>query len=47
MGNEKEVKKTVKDWFSGLMADFYNTGIWKCGTQYDKCLNLQGDSAEK
>lgn len=27
MGTNEEVKKTVKDWFSGLMADFYNAGI--------------------
>lgn len=42
----KEVK-TVKDWFNGLTADFYNAGIQKLVTQYDKCLNLQGDYVEK
>jgi hypothetical protein len=34
MGSD-EVKKTVKDWFSGL-ADLYNAGIQKLTTQYDE-----------
>jgi hypothetical protein len=46
MGSD-EVKKTVKDGFSGLVADFYNTGIQKLITQYDKCLNLHGDFVQK
>jgi hypothetical protein len=29
MGSDKEVKNMVKDWFSGLMADFYDAGIQK------------------
>jgi hypothetical protein len=24
-----EEVKMIKDWFSGLAADFYNAGIWK------------------
>jgi hypothetical protein len=39
--------KMVKDWFSGLVADFYNAGIQKLVTQYDKCLNLHGDYVGK
>jgi hypothetical protein len=27
MGNDEEVKKTVKDWFNGLAVDFYEAGI--------------------
>jgi hypothetical protein len=27
MGSDEDVKKTVKDWFNGLAADFYNAGI--------------------
>jgi hypothetical protein len=46
-GTEEEVKKTVKDWFSGLVANFYDTGIQKLVTQYNKCLNLHGDYVEK
>jgi hypothetical protein len=29
MGSDEEVKKMVKDWFSGLAADFYDAGIQK------------------
>jgi hypothetical protein len=47
MGSNEEIKKTVKDWFNGLMADFYDAGIQKLVTRYDKCLNLHGDYAEK
>jgi hypothetical protein len=47
MGSDEEVKKMVKDWFSGLAADFYYAGIQKLITCYDKCLNLHGDYAEK
>jgi hypothetical protein len=32
MGKDKEVKKIVKDWFIGLAADFYDTGIQKLVT---------------
>jgi hypothetical protein len=28
MGSDK-VKKTIKDWFSGLVADFYNACMQK------------------
>jgi hypothetical protein len=28
----KEVKKMVKDWFNGLVADFYDAGIQKLVT---------------
>jgi hypothetical protein len=27
MGNDEEVKKTVNDWFSVLVTDFYDAGI--------------------
>jgi hypothetical protein len=47
MGNGEQVKKTVKDWFSGLAADFQDAGIYKLVTRYDMCLNLHGDYAEK
>jgi hypothetical protein len=39
MGSNEEVKKTVKDWFNGLVAEFYDAGIQKLFTLYDKCLN--------
>jgi hypothetical protein len=44
MGSD-EVKKTVRDWFNGLAADFY-AGTQKLVTRY-KCLNLRGDCVEK
>jgi hypothetical protein len=37
----------VKDSFNGLAADFYDAGIQKLVTRYDKCLNLHGDHVEK
>jgi hypothetical protein len=46
MGSDEDVKKTVKDWFSGLAADFYDAGIQKLVTRYDKCLNLHGDCVQ-
>jgi hypothetical protein len=47
MGNDEKVKKTVRDWFNGLAADFYDAGIQKLITRYDKWLNLHGDYVEK
>jgi hypothetical protein len=47
MGRDEEVKKTVKDWFNGLVADFYHAVIQKFITRYDNCLNLHGDYAKK
>jgi hypothetical protein len=29
MGSDEHVKKTVKDWFNGLAADFYDADIQK------------------
>jgi hypothetical protein len=46
MGSHEEVKKTFKDWFSRLVADFCEAGIQKLITQYDNCLNLHGDYVE-
>jgi hypothetical protein len=36
------VKKTLKDWFNGLAADFYEGNMWKLVIQY-KHLNLHRD----
>jgi hypothetical protein len=42
------VKHIVKDRLNdGLAADFYDAGIQKLITCYDKCLNLHGDYVEK
>jgi hypothetical protein len=47
MGSTEEVKNMVKDWFNKLAADFYNAGIQKLVTRYNKFLNLHGDYEEK
>jgi histone-lysine N-methyltransferase SETMAR len=47
MVTSEEVKKAVKDWFSGLAVGFYNAGIHTPITRYDKCLNHHGDYVEK
>jgi hypothetical protein len=46
MGRGEDVKKMVKDWFSGLVADFYDAGIQKLITRCAKYLNLHGDYVE-
>jgi hypothetical protein len=47
MRRDEDAKKTVKDWFSGLLeADFYDANIQKLVIRY-KCLNLRGDYVEK
>jgi hypothetical protein len=47
MGSDEEVKNTIKEWFNGLPADFYNRGTQKLVTRHHKCLNLHGDYVEK
>jgi histone-lysine N-methyltransferase SETMAR len=47
MGSDEEVNKTIRDWFSGVAAEFYSAGTQKLITQYDKCLNLHGNYVEK
>jgi hypothetical protein len=47
MCSDEEVKKAVKDWFSEMATDFYNAGIQKLVTLYDKCQHLRGDYVEK
>jgi hypothetical protein len=47
MCSDEEVKKTVKDWFSELAADFYDADVQKLVTRYNKCQKLHGDYVEK
>jgi hypothetical protein len=47
MRSNEEVKKTVKDWFSGLAADSYDAALQILVTRYDSCLTLHGDYVEK
>jgi hypothetical protein len=46
VGSDEKVKKTVKDWFNGFPADFYDADIQKLVTR-NKCLNLHMDHVEK
>jgi hypothetical protein len=46
MRSDEAVKKTVKDWFNGPAADFYDAGTQKLVSRYDRCLNLHGDYVE-
>jgi hypothetical protein len=45
MCSDEEMKKTIKDWFNGLAADFYIADIRKLVTRY-KCLSLVTDYVE-
>jgi hypothetical protein len=38
MGSSVEVKKTIRDWFYGLLANFFDAGVQKLGTQYNICI---------
>jgi hypothetical protein len=42
-----EVKIAVQHWVKTLAADFFDEGIQKLVSRYDKCLNLGGDYVEK
>jgi hypothetical protein len=42
-----EVKETVIDWLNGPAANFYDKGTVKLVQRLDKCLNHNGDYAEK
>jgi len=37
----------VKNWLSSQPATFYDAGIVKLVSRYDKCLNSEGDYVEK
>ncbi|PNF26371.1 hypothetical protein B7P43_G17995 [Cryptotermes secundus] len=45
--NDREAETVVTRWFQSQAADFYNTGIQKLVSRYDKCLNSGGDYVEK
>jgi hypothetical protein len=37
----------VKDWLSSQPATFYDVGIVKLMSRYDKCLDSKGDNVER
>jgi hypothetical protein len=39
--------KGIKTWLSSQAADFFDTGIQKLISRYDKCFNSGGDYVEK
>jgi hypothetical protein len=39
--------KGVKTWLRSQVANFFDTGIQKLITRYDKCLNSRSDYVEK
>ena len=43
----EEMKCGVKNWLENQSMDFYEQGLRKLVTRYDKCLNLDGDYVEK
>jgi len=42
-----EVQEEVMTWFKGLVADFYDLGIWKLVPRLNKCLDNAGDYVQK
>jgi hypothetical protein len=47
MRSDDDLKKMVKDWFSGLAADFCDAGIQKLVTRCNQCMNIHGNNVEK
>jgi len=42
-----EVETTVNNWLQQQVVDFFDTGIQKLVTRYNKCLDSAGDYVEK
>jgi len=45
--DDDEVQEEVMTWFSGLAADFYDSGIQKLVPRLNKYLDKAGDYVEK
>jgi histone-lysine N-methyltransferase SETMAR len=45
--NDEDVKKAVQKWLSSQAATFYDEGIQKLVSRYDKCLNNGGNYVDK
>jgi histone-lysine N-methyltransferase SETMAR len=45
--SDEELKSCVETWFSGLPADFYETGLNALKKRWQKCIALQGEYVEK
>ena len=44
---DEDLQHTVVDWLNSQAAVWYEEGISKLVSRYDKCLNVQGDYVEK
>jgi hypothetical protein len=45
--NDEDIKRAVQKWLSSQAATFYDEGIQKLVSCYDKCLNNGGNYVEK
>ena len=45
--DDEDLQHAVMDWLNSQAAVWYEEGISKLVSRYDKCLNVQGDYVEK
>jgi hypothetical protein len=45
--DESEAKETITSWLNGLVADYYDERIVKLVQHLGKCMNHNGNYAEK
>jgi hypothetical protein len=45
--DDEDLQHAVMDWLNSKAAVWYEVGISKLVSRYDKCLNAQGDYVEK
>ena len=45
--DDEDLQHSVVDWLNSQAAVWYEEGISKLVSRYDKCLNVQGDYVEK
>jgi hypothetical protein len=43
----EELLDGVKNWLHNLVAPFFDEGLQKLVSRYDKCLNVDGNCVEK
>jgi len=45
--DDEDLQRAVMDWLNSQAAVWYEEGITKLVSRYDKCLSVQGDYVEK
>ena len=45
--DDEDLPHAVVDWLNSQVAVWYEEGISKLVSRYDKCLNVEGDYVEK